>query len=37
MPAYRQAGNRDVLKQRLAQVWQRIWRAPVASDAAATQ
>ncbi|WP_313173419.1 metal-dependent hydrolase [Stenotrophomonas sp.] len=37
MPAYRQAGNRDVLKQRLALMWQRIWRAPVATGAAATQ
>lgn len=25
MPAYREAGNRGVLKQRLAQVWRRIW------------
>lgn len=28
LPAYRQAGSRGVLKQRLAQMWQRIWRAP---------
>ncbi|MCD9087546.1 metal-dependent hydrolase [Stenotrophomonas sp. SY1] len=33
-PAYRQAGNRGVLKQRLAQMWQRIWQAPTAADAA---
>ena len=25
LPAYRQAGNRGVLRQRLGQVWQRIW------------
>lgn len=27
-PSYREAGNRGVLKQRLAQMWQRIWQAP---------
>ena len=27
LPAYRQAGQRGVLKQRLGQMWQRIWQA----------
>ncbi len=33
-PSYREAGNRDVLRQRLAQMWQRIWKAPQVGDAA---
>lgn len=32
-PSYREAGNRGVLKQRLAQMWQRIWKAPESTDA----
>ncbi|MGV8961276.1 MAG: metal-dependent hydrolase [Stenotrophomonas sp.] len=36
-PSYRQSGNSGVLKQRLAQVWQRIWREPVAGTAVADQ
>ena len=35
LPAYRQAGNRGVLRQRLGQVWQRIWQAPQDRPAAA--
>ncbi len=37
MPSYREAGNRAILKQRLAQMWQRIWRAPDATAAVSTQ
>ncbi|WP_269790569.1 metal-dependent hydrolase [Stenotrophomonas sp. Iso1] len=34
-PSYREAGNQGVLKQRLAQMWQRIWQAPEPTAAAA--
>jgi inner membrane protein len=35
MPSYRADGNSGVLKQRLAQMWQRIWQAPATPPAPA--